>query len=358
MNGKKVIGSAIKAILMKKFGLVIGGFLVNVLLVGSLIFLPLIVVAGITPAFTNGFGEQDAAYIATLQKYTSVQTQLVNEKQVNFPIEYVMALDMFLYENDFSKANSADIKKKAERFIKTEPSVDSENKPISVNKVMSEEEMRDVLKKDFPTKFDKTNPISKADQNYEYVMMEAVVIREMVFSKIEGGTVGGNEEIGDIVQNGKFIVPMDGKANPRVTAGWGLYDPYDNGHLKFHQAVDWAGIANAKIIASAEGTVKKVVNTCVVGDTGCGNGFGNQVLISHVIDGKEYETMYGHFQSVSVAVGQKVKQAEVIGIQGNTGASNGAHVHFELHTPKFNYRIDNNTPAQSAIDPLTVIKIN
>ena len=67
MNGKKVIGSAIKAILMKKFGLVIGGFLVNVLLVGSLIFLPLIVVAGITPAFTNGFGEQDAAYIATLQ---------------------------------------------------------------------------------------------------------------------------------------------------------------------------------------------------------------------------------------------------------------------------------------------------
>lgn len=155
---------------------------------------------------------------------------------------------------------------------------------------------------------------------------------------------------------GKFIVPMEKSANPRVTVGWGLYDPFDDGNIKFHQAVDWAGKSGAKILASANGRVTKVVSHCSVGDHSCGNGFGNQVIITHTVDGKQYQTVYSHFQSVSVSVGDNVIQGQPIGIQGNTGASNGAHVHFELHSPEFNYRQSTQTPAATAIDPLSIIK--
>jgi hypothetical protein len=59
--------------------------------------------------------------------------------------------------------------------------------------------------------------------------------------------------------------------------------------------------------------------------------YGNYVLIQHAA--REF-SLVGHLQqgSVTVRKGQRVKQGELIGRVGNSGASGGVHVHFERRT--------------------------
>lgn len=61
-------------------------------------------------------------------------------------------------------------------------------------------------------------------------------------------------------------------------------------------------------------------------DTGYEGGYGNWVAVKHT-DGSE--TFYGHLSKINVKKGQAIESGTVIGNQGNTGRSRGAHVHFE-----------------------------
>lgn len=61
-------------------------------------------------------------------------------------------------------------------------------------------------------------------------------------------------------------------------------------------------------------------------DTGYEGGYGNWVAVKHN-DGAE--TFYAHLSKVNVKKGQRIDAGTVIGNQGNTGRSRGAHVHFE-----------------------------
>jgi murein DD-endopeptidase MepM/ murein hydrolase activator NlpD len=54
------------------------------------------------------------------------------------------------------------------------------------------------------------------------------------------------------------------------------------------------------------------------------------VDIKSVVNGKTYTHRYAHFKSVSVKVGQQVTKGQFLGIEGNTGASRGDHLHFEI----------------------------
>lgn len=55
--------------------------------------------------------------------------------------------------------------------------------------------------------------------------------------------------------------------------------------------------------------------------------FGNTIIIDH---GNGYLTVYGHNEQNLVSQRQVVDRAEPIAIMGNTGISDGAHLHFEL----------------------------
>lgn len=56
-------------------------------------------------------------------------------------------------------------------------------------------------------------------------------------------------------------------------------------------------------------------------------GYGHYIIIIH---GNNYISLYGHLNSFKVSYGQYVTQGQVIAQSGNTGASQGPHLHFEI----------------------------
>ena len=56
-------------------------------------------------------------------------------------------------------------------------------------------------------------------------------------------------------------------------------------------------------------------------------GYGNVIVINH---GNGWQTLYAHLSAYYVGCGQSVWQGNVIGTIGNTGNSDGSHLHYEM----------------------------
>ncbi len=110
-----------------------------------------------------------------------------------------------------------------------------------------------------------------------------------------------------------------------------------------HAGIDIAqsGIANAKVVAIASGTVKVWCNSCThnygkwngstIWSCGCGGGYGNYLSVDHgYYNGVHYRSVYAHLSSITVSSGQKVGKGQQVGKVGTTGHSSGYHLHFEI----------------------------
>jgi murein DD-endopeptidase MepM/ murein hydrolase activator NlpD len=61
------------------------------------------------------------------------------------------------------------------------------------------------------------------------------------------------------------------------------------------------------------------------------NGHPNALAIAVVIDdGNGYRSLYMHLKSATVEPGQRVQRGDQIGVEGETGAATGCHVHYSL----------------------------
>ncbi|MFE6076713.1 M23 family metallopeptidase [Paenibacillus sp. NPDC057886] len=71
-----------------------------------------------------------------------------------------------------------------------------------------------------------------------------------------------------------------------------------------------------------------------------GSGFGNYGIVVAIKDDKGYLHVYAHLSAAGVKVGQQVKRGQLIGKQGSTGISSGAHLHYEVRkaaSPQYGY---------------------
>jgi hypothetical protein len=117
-------------------------------------------------------------------------------------------------------------------------------------------------------------------------------------SACAGGAVGG----------GGFVWPADA----HTLSG----NDYWPGHL----GIDIAAGEGAPVYAADSGVV-----TMATG--GYNYGYGNVIQIDH---GNGYSTVYAHLSNIGVSVCQSVGAGQWIGGAGNTGNSQGAHLHFEV----------------------------
>ncbi|MEQ1737124.1 MAG: M23 family metallopeptidase, partial [Rhodoglobus sp.] len=112
-----------------------------------------------------------------------------------------------------------------------------------------------------------------------------------------------------------------------TTDGFGPRDANVSGQA-FHNGVDFTPGSGTPIYAIADGIV-----TIHAEEYG---GLGNNVMISHVINGQNIDSVYAHMQygSSPLVVGEAIRVGDFIGLVGDTGNSYGAHLHFELHVNK------------------------
>ena len=113
-----------------------------------------------------------------------------------------------------------------------------------------------------------------------------------------------------------LIVPVDAH---RLGSKFGFRtNPFTGKGSEMHYGTDFSGWHNTPVWATAAG---------IVTHAGTLGAYGNAVVIDH---GCGFKTRYGHFRSVEVKKGDKVKLKQVIGRMGSTGRSTGPHVHYEV----------------------------
>lgn len=110
------------------------------------------------------------------------------------------------------------------------------------------------------------------------------------------------------------------KLKIRLVSRFGMRnDPFTK-RPKFHHGVDLACKKQGEpIYATGDGVVSKVAHDFM--------GYGNYVIIDH---GFGYKTRYAHLRASLVKEGQIVKRGEHIAELGNTGRSQGPHIHYEV----------------------------
>lgn len=86
-------------------------------------------------------------------------------------------------------------------------------------------------------------------------------------------------------------------------------------------------------IATAQGTPVQSIGDGEIISSGWLAGWGNAVSIKHTLaDGKAIYSNYAHLSKTSVTKGTIVKAGTKIGEVGNTGNSEGNHLHFQIDT--------------------------
>jgi murein DD-endopeptidase MepM/ murein hydrolase activator NlpD len=108
-------------------------------------------------------------------------------------------------------------------------------------------------------------------------------------------------------------LPWTLPSDARITSYYGMRDG------RLHGGTDFGDFEGEEIWAAGDGTV-----TYVGYEAG---GYGNVIYIDH---GDGIQTRYAHASKVLVEVGDKVSKGDAVILAGNTGGSNGPHLHFEV----------------------------
>lgn len=90
-----------------------------------------------------------------------------------------------------------------------------------------------------------------------------------------------------------------------------------------HNGIDIAVPVGTPIKAVADGTV-------YYAGANDPKGYGQYVIITHKINGKIVTSEYGHLSSWNVHAGEQIKQGQIIAKSGNTGHSQGPHLHITI----------------------------
>jgi murein DD-endopeptidase MepM/ murein hydrolase activator NlpD len=123
------------------------------------------------------------------------------------------------------------------------------------------------------------------------------------------------EELTDMLRSVPIRKPVSGEIDETSPFGVRM-DPFVH-EAAMHTGIDFRGDIGEPVHATAEGTVSVA---------GWDGGYGRMIEIDH---GNGLATRYGHLSEIDVAVGDKIRIGQVIGLIGSTGRSTGPHLHYE-----------------------------
>jgi len=98
--------------------------------------------------------------------------------------------------------------------------------------------------------------------------------------------------------------------------GW-RKNPLGDGYQS-HSGIDFLADWRDTVYATGAGIIEK---------SGHNNGYGRSITIKHI---SGYKTKYAHLTRYFVRKGDFVRKGQPIGTAGNTGETNGYHLHYEV----------------------------
>ncbi len=155
------------------------------------------------------------------------------------------------------------------------------------------------------------NDIEAANALYEQESAEGQDIQNDINNK-----VAQLQRQQSVVGTGTLIWPTPSCYIVTSEFGMRLHPIYHE--YRMHNGIDIGARYGAAVLASDGGTVIT---------SRYSSSYGNYIVISH---GNGYTTLYAHLSKRYVSEGDKVDQGETIGLIGSTGASTGAHLHYEV----------------------------
>ena len=118
----------------------------------------------------------------------------------------------------------------------------------------------------------------------------------------------------------KFLMktPINGA---RLSSPFGNRKHPISGYTRLHKGTDFAAPTGTPVYAAGNGTVEWAARR---------GGYGNYIIIRHA---NGYKTAYAHLSRYARGLrkGKHVRQGDIIGYVGSTGASTGPHLHYEVY---------------------------
>ena len=110
------------------------------------------------------------------------------------------------------------------------------------------------------------------------------------------------------------------KKDAKIISGFGMRDHPILNEPRMHTGIDIKAPVGTAVVATATG---KVINI----EEQIGYGYGRPCVIEHKYG---YRTLYGHLVRLEVYKNKIVQKGDVIGRVGDTGLSQGPHLHYEV----------------------------
>lgn len=115
-------------------------------------------------------------------------------------------------------------------------------------------------------------------------------------------------------------IPAIRPVNGIIISGYGMRIHPVLRYKRMHEGIDFRADINTEVFATGDGTVK------FAGRKGT---FGNLIEIDH---GFGFVTRYAHLSTFAdgLRAGDKIQRGELIGFSGNSGLTEGPHLHYEV----------------------------
>ncbi|WP_433944287.1 murein hydrolase activator EnvC family protein [Paenibacillus sp. SN-8-1] len=258
----------------------------------------------------QAIAQQDQTILADHKR----DKQLILEEQANLKTAYAKAKDLY-NEAESRKAILAAKEKEKQKLIANYQSDIEESDDISAK--------QDALLVQIASKraqLGQEKNKLKAAQIYAYNQKKkskTVKVASSSSSSHSNSSSSSSSGSGEGFKGngGSMGLPVTGA---RISSPYGYRIHPITGVKKLHTGTDFAVSEGTDVHAADSGNV-------IVAEWW--NGYGNCVIIDH---GNNIWTLYGHLSKINVQKGDNVKRGEVIAESGNTGASTGPHLHFEV----------------------------
>jgi len=103
-----------------------------------------------------------------------------------------------------------------------------------------------------------------------------------------------------------------------VTSAFGKRIHPTTKQSSFHNGIDLRAAEGTEIYAAADGIVKSADYNKLSG---------KRIVLTHNLG---FETRYAHLSELKIKPGEVVQKGDLIGLSGNTGRSDGPHLHYEI----------------------------